>query len=65
MPEGHAVTERDHNRLQNWADRNLMKFSKSLKSCPWRRTSRKIYWGPPSWKAAWQKRSWGSWQALS
>lgn len=26
-PEGHGANQRDYNRLENWADRNLMKFN--------------------------------------
>ena len=28
IPEGCAATQRDHNRLKEWADSNLMKFNK-------------------------------------
>jgi len=27
-PEGRAAIQRDHNRLEKWADRDLIKFSK-------------------------------------
>ena len=28
IPKGHATIQRDHNRLEKWSDRNLMKFRK-------------------------------------
>ena len=51
-PEGCAVIQRDLNRLEKWAERNLVAFSKW--KCPWGRTTP---WGPPSCKADWQKRT--------
>lgn len=38
MPVNHATIQRDPNRLEKWADRNLVKFSKrKCESYTWER----------------------------
>jgi len=64
MPEGCAVIWRNLNRLEKFADRNLMKFNKEY--CKVLHLGRKTpgtstCWGPPSWKTALQHRTWRSW----
>ncbi|KAK4806711.1 hypothetical protein QYF61_027712 [Mycteria americana] len=65
---GHAAIQRDLNRLEKWADRNLMQFSKGKrKVLPLTRNNpmHQDKLGPTDWTAAWQKRPWGSWWTQS
>lgn len=52
----------DLKRLEKGAERTQVSAEGSAKSCPWGRTApgTSICWG--IWKAALQKRTWGSWQ---
>ncbi|KAK4830805.1 hypothetical protein QYF61_013734 [Mycteria americana] len=62
-PQGHNAIQRDLNRLEKWDDRNLIKFHKEnckILHLERNKPRHSTYWGPPSWKAAWQKRTWGS-----
>ncbi|KAK4828882.1 hypothetical protein QYF61_001440 [Mycteria americana] len=63
MPEGHTAIQRDLNRLEEWANRNVMQFNKKSKVLHLGRSNpmHQYMLGPPSWKAALQKRTWGSW----
>lgn len=63
MPEGHAANQRELNRVDNWEDRNIMGFNKE--KCEALHLGRNYpthlcIWGPPSWKADQQKRTWVS-----
>jgi len=62
--EDHVAIQRDLEGWRNWADRDLVKFSNGKRKVlhlglnyPIHRCVR---WEPPIWKAALQKRSWGS-----
>lgn len=60
-PHWCAAMQGQLDRLEKWADRKAIKFSKgNVKSCPWGWTFTSTGWGTPScWKAALQKRTWG------
>lgn len=64
-PEGFAAIHKELKRLEKWADRNFVQFSK--RKCK----VLHLGWNNPthlyllSGKAAWQKRSWASWQTQS
>ena len=60
MPEGHATNQKDFDRLDKWADRNLTQFNKeNSKALHLERNNSMHQYklGPPSWKAAWQNSS--------
>ena len=58
MPEGHDAIQRDLDRLGKWAGRKLIKFNKEnckILHLERNKPRHSTCWGPPSWKAAWQK----------
>ena len=59
----HAGFQRNCDRLEKWADRNLPELNKKDKVLPLGRSSprHQDVLGPPIWKAAVQKRTWESW----
>jgi len=57
-------SRKDLNRLEKWPNRNLIKFNKEkCKILHLERNHHRHYYilGDPSWKAAWQKKTWESW----
>ena len=67
-PVGYAVIQRDVNRLEKWADRNLMKFYKGK----WKvlhlgrnNSVHQYMLGPAGRKAALARRTLGSWWTIS
>lgn len=53
-PEGHAVIQRDLDKMERWAGKNLLQFSKSCTGVE-QFLAQKMCWGPPRWKAAGRK----------
>jgi len=51
--------------VEKWADRNLLEFIEGkcevLHNPTGTTPCTGTYWGPPSWKADWQRRTWESW----
>ena len=61
--EGRDAFQRDLNRLERWAQVNLMRFNTAkCKVCTWARGTPGIYtdWKEQSLRAALQRRTWGS-----
>jgi len=61
-PDGCAAVQRDLNRLEKQAERNLIKFQKSKCTVlPWGRTNpdTNTLWGLSGWKAAWLRSTFG------
>lgn len=53
MPRSCATIERDLDRLENWADRNLGCQQGGIQNTtPITTPYTNMSWGPPSWKAA-------------
>ena len=61
MPVDYAAIQRDLNRLEKGAVRSLMEFNKEERWGMGRTAPCTGCWVLPSWKAALQKRTWGSW----
>lgn len=53
--DGRAAIQRDFKRPEEWAERNLMKFSKKRTVLHLGRNSLELQDMPPNWKAALQK----------
>ena len=67
-PECHAAMQRDLNRLEKWADWNLMKFNRgNCKVLHLRRNNpmHKYMVGPTVWRTAWQRRTLEFWWTTS
>ena len=58
-PEQRAALQGDLDRLEEWANKNLMKFNKE--KCKIMHLGKHTDWDPPGWRAALWKGTWGSW----
>lgn len=60
--QSRAAIQRDLDWLKKWTNRKPMNNEKCKVLHQWGTAPDiRICWGPSSWKAVWQKRSWGSW----
>lgn len=59
IPEGSAAIQKNLNRLEKWADRNLINLDKKRHKILHSGLSNFL---PPSWNSDFQKNTQGSWQ---
>lgn len=59
--EGRAAIQKDRNELEEWANRNFMKFKEGICRVPHHRRRSPL----PGWEAVVLKGGWGSWQSTS
>ncbi|PKU48472.1 rna-directed dna polymerase from mobile element jockey-like [Limosa lapponica baueri] len=68
MPGGLPANQRNLTRSEKWTNKDLMMFNKEkCQGLPLGRNNPRYMYvlGPPTWKATWQERIWGSWQTPS